>query len=93
MKQENARLTEERDLLKRQPRTLPRSNGGVRTDQTAFSVDSMCRFMTVSQSAYYAWLHRVQTTREKDDIELTTIIRDVFGKSLVPPMVPGVSRN
>lgn len=37
--------------------------------------------MTVSQSAYYAWLHRVQTTREKDDIELTTIIRDVFGKS------------
>ncbi|MGG7056419.1 IS3 family transposase [Nitrosomonas halophila] len=46
-----------------------------------FSVDSMCRFMTVSQSAYYAWLHRVQTTREKDDIELTTIIRDVFGKS------------
>ena len=46
-----------------------------------FSVDSMCRFMTVSQSAYYAWLHRVQTTREKDDIELTTVIRDVFGKS------------
>jgi transposase InsO family protein len=25
--------------------------------------------------------HRAQTTREKDDIELTTIIRDVFGKS------------
>ena len=46
-----------------------------------FSVNSMCRFMAVSQSAYYAWLHRVQTTREKDDIELAAIIRDVFGKS------------
>lgn len=46
-----------------------------------FTVDSMCCFMEVSRSAYYAWLHRVQTNREKDDIELTTIIRDVFRSS------------
>lgn len=46
-----------------------------------FTVDSMCCFMEVSRSAYYAWLHRVQTNREKDDIELTTIIRDVFRNS------------
>lgn len=46
-----------------------------------FPVDSMCRFMQVSRSAYYAWLHRPQTTAEKDDIELTTIIHGVFNKS------------
>lgn len=46
-----------------------------------FPVDSMCRFMQVSRSAYYAWLHRPQTTIEKDDIELTTIIHAVFNKS------------
>ncbi|TYP68881.1 MULTISPECIES: IS3 family transposase [Nitrosomonas] len=46
-----------------------------------FAVDSMCCFMEVSRSAYYAWLHRVQTNREKDDIELTTIIRNVFRNS------------
>ena len=46
-----------------------------------FPVDSMCRFMQVSRSAYYAWLHRPQTTTEKDDIELTTIIHGVFNKS------------
>ena len=31
-KKENARLTEERDLLKKQRRTLPRNNGEVRLD-------------------------------------------------------------
>jgi putative transposase len=46
-----------------------------------FSIDSMCRVMQVSRSAYYAWLHRPQTTTEKDDIELTTIIHSVFKKS------------
>jgi putative transposase len=46
-----------------------------------FPVDSMCRFMQVSRSAYYAWLHRPQTMAEKDDIELTTIIHGVFNKS------------
>lgn len=33
LKKENARLTEERDLLKKQRRTLPRNNGEVRMDQ------------------------------------------------------------
>jgi transposase InsO family protein len=37
--------------------------------------------MQVSRSAYYAWLHRTQTTTEKDDIELTTIIHSLFKKS------------
>jgi transposase len=36
LKKENARLIEERDLIKRQQRTLPRSNGKVRLDQAAY---------------------------------------------------------
>jgi len=35
LKKENARLTEERGLLKKQRRTLPGNNGEVRLDQTA----------------------------------------------------------
>ena len=46
-----------------------------------FSIDSMCRVMQVSRSAYYAWLHRPQTTIEKEDIELTTTIHSIFKKS------------
>jgi putative transposase len=48
---------------------------------TEFTVDSMCRFMRVSRSAYYAWLQRGQITAEKDDAELTDIIQSVFKKS------------
>ena len=37
--------------------------------------------MEVSRSAYYAWLHRPQTTIEKEDIELTATIHSIFKKS------------
>jgi putative transposase len=46
-----------------------------------FSVDSLCRFMRVSRSAYYEWLHRAPTQAEKEDAELTTLIQGVFKKS------------
>lgn len=46
-----------------------------------FSVETMCRFMQVSRSAYYEWLHRMPTQAEKEDAELTTQIQDVFKKS------------
>jgi putative transposase len=48
---------------------------------TEFTVASMCRFMRISRSAYYAWLQRGQTTGEKEDAELTGIIQSVFKKS------------
>jgi len=69
---------------------LPRINGEVRLDQATYPRLS-CRFdaplythgaqVQVSRSAYYARLHRTQTTTEKDDIELTTIIHSLFKKS------------
>ena len=37
--------------------------------------------MSVSRSAYYAWLVRPQTTIEKDDVELIEIIKALFQKS------------
>ena len=41
----------------------------------------MCRFLQVSRSAYYDWLHRVPTAGEKDDADLTGILQSVFKKS------------
>jgi putative transposase len=46
-----------------------------------FPITSMCRFMGVSKSAYYGWLRRSPTAREKADAELTTIIQDIFTKN------------
>jgi len=37
--------------------------------------------MTVSRSAYYAWLKSPQTAAEKDDVELTEVIKTLFKKS------------
>jgi putative transposase len=48
---------------------------------TEFPVELMCRFMKVSRSAYYAWLHRTPTKGEKDDTDLTGIIQALFTKS------------
>jgi putative transposase len=39
-----------------------------------YSVDPMCQFMNFSRNAYYAWLLRRSTEREKRDCELTDII-------------------
>jgi putative transposase len=48
---------------------------------TEFTVGSMCRFLQVSRSAYYDWLHRAPTTAEKDDADLTGILQSEFNKS------------
>lgn len=45
------------------------------------SVETLCRFMAISRSAYYAWLQRSPTECEKDDKALTEIITRVFNKS------------
>jgi putative transposase len=46
-----------------------------------FEISSMCRFMKVSRSAYYSWLHRTPTSREQEDTELTDIIQEEFTRS------------
>ncbi|EIC28530.1 transposase [Methylomicrobium album BG8] len=46
-----------------------------------FTVETMCRFMQVSRSAYYAWLQRPETAGEKEDAVLTEFIKIAFAKS------------
>jgi putative transposase len=46
-----------------------------------FAVGSMCRFLQVSRSAYYDWLHRIPSTHAKDDADLTGILQNEFNKS------------
>lgn len=52
----------------------------IKQHEAEFPVKSMCRFMSVSRSAYYAWLVRPQTAIEKDDVELIEIIKNLFQK-------------
>ena len=42
---------------------------------------TLCRFFSVSRSAYYDWLDRSPTTLEKEDAELIEIIKDLFKNS------------
>lgn len=53
----------------------------IKQHMSEFPVESMCRFLRVSRSAYYAWLQRAQTAGEEEDAELTDIIQSVFNKS------------
>jgi hypothetical protein len=64
----------------------------IKQHKTEFPVGSMCRFMRVSRSAYYSWLHRIPTTGEKDDAELAGIIQTLFAKRAVPLLAPDVSK-
>jgi putative transposase len=46
-----------------------------------FTVDAMCRFLQVSRSAYYDWLHRMPITGGQEDTDLAGILQSVFEKS------------
>jgi len=46
-----------------------------------FPVAAMCRFLSVSRSAYYDWLEHSPTAFEKEDAELIEIIKDLFKNS------------
>lgn len=50
----------------------------IKQHEPDFSVKSMCRFMSVSRSAYYGWLERPQIAIEKDDAELVEVIKTLF---------------
>jgi hypothetical protein len=46
-----------------------------------FSMDSLCQFMRISQSARHAGLQCVPTTADKASMELAVIIENMFKKS------------
>ncbi|PXV73414.1 transposase InsO family protein [Nitrosomonas eutropha] len=53
----------------------------IKQHQGEFTVLSMCRFLQVSQSAYYDWLHRIPSFREREDEQLSSIVKKLFKKS------------
>jgi putative transposase len=53
----------------------------IKEQSNDFSVGTLCRFMAVSRSAYYAWSQRSPTEFEKDDKALTKMIASAFKKS------------
>jgi transposase InsO family protein len=53
----------------------------IKENTSEFAVDTMCKFMQVSRSAYYDWLQREPTDNEKEDAELIAIICTLFSKS------------
>ncbi|MEY3121792.1 MAG: hypothetical protein RI993_617 [Pseudomonadota bacterium] len=46
-----------------------------------FAVLSMCRFLQVSQSAYYDWLHRIPSFREREDEQFSGIVKKYLKKA------------
>jgi transposase InsO family protein len=53
----------------------------IKQHRPEFTVLSMCRFLQVSQSAYYAWLHRAPSSREREDAQLSGMMQTTFEKS------------
>ena len=53
----------------------------IKQQAAEFTVDTMCCFMQVSRSAYYAWLQHTQTMGGQDDAELASVIAAAFKQS------------
>ena len=47
-------------------------------NQHAFNVNAMCEMLGVTRSGYYAWKNNPQSTRDKEDIRLSGLIKKSF---------------
>ena len=56
-------------------------------DSGEFHVDFMCAELNVSRAGYYAWRRRAPSARARDDISLTSLIRDLFAGARENPGV------
>jgi len=43
-----------------------------------FALDLVCKLLSISRSAYYAWLRRVPSNREREDRELRPLVSQIF---------------
>ncbi len=50
-------------------------------NQDILPVDVMCRLLSVSRSGFYAWQARPISARERRDVELTALIRQIHAQS------------
>ena len=53
----------------------------IRRHTVEFPVDVMCAVLEVSTSGYYAWLHRPESLRSRDDRRLLLEIRAIHRQS------------
>ena len=84
LKRELARVTEERDILKRRPRISPRMQSEIRVHRPAsveFSVRTMCRMLEVHPSGFYAWLKAPMSNRVREDKRHTDLLKKSWDES------------
>lgn len=78
LRAELKQVTEERDILKRPPHTLPRSAmkyAFIIQRAGDYSIRRLCMTLKVHPSGYYAWLSEPQSARAKDDQRLLGLIK------------------
>lgn len=85
LKKENARLKEEREILKKGG-SLLRARIEVRyqfikDNASIFNICALSHIMGVSRSGYYEWLNRKPSTREKQNMDLKNSIKTAYQMS------------
>ncbi|WP_133141011.1 IS3 family transposase, partial [Legionella maceachernii] len=82
LKRENARLAEEKCILKKGGRVLCEGiqvkYAMIKEGSNQFSLRRMCRVLSVSASGYYAWLNRKPCARSERNKELSKKIKAIF---------------
>jgi putative transposase len=97
LKRENTRLEEEVAFLKKGGSVLCQTTqvkyAMIKTNETHYSVDMMCRLMAVSRSGYYDWRHRPISDRSQADQVLAIEVKRVFDDEKSRPDSPPITRR
>ncbi len=82
LRKENARLKEEREILKKAAVFCERVEIKfmfINENCSTFSTQLMCEILNVSRAVFYAWRNRPESARKQEDKRLVTLIKTSFG--------------